>query len=309
MGNNQIQLHHIAINVTNLERSRKFYREVLQMTVGEPISLREQSAGLKYGHSIIRHGPDIVKNWVSKVRPAAYRHMYSDICHCSSAKGLINLILVQQTHPEKGYTRSVTGNTIYGFSYLLSGDVDCDDLGWDLTIADVPFQHGDCRTDGAAYSPDHDCHSVYIRDPDGRMIELTPSTSEHESEGLIIGTGHVTLYVTDMQESIRFYVQRLGLCDITPDNIPRNPFKKNITWLGVPGSNPVILLYQVMHPDGTREETGGYGLDHIALTIDIQANEVISDPPCVTNHPVGDSDIKNKYFTDPDGYVIEIIKP
>lgn len=304
MGEERIYLDHIAIFVTDLDRSRNFYRDVLHMVVTDPISLREQSASLKYGHSLIALGPQVVKNWIHKTKPAVIQHMYTDICHCSAADGKINLILVQETHPEKGYTRSVTGNTVYGFSYYLSPDVDTDDLGWDMAIADVSFEHGDTRTDGMVYSEANASHSLYIRDPDGRMIELIPAEQEEPGE-FITGPGHVVIYVRDMSASIRYYQQTLGLSDITPESIPRDPWKKTITWLGTPGKMPVILLYQVTRPDGTRAEQGGYGLDHLGFSGTRLITGNIANPTCIASHPPDRFDAKEGYLQDPDGYLIE----
>lgn len=302
MGDEIVSLDHIAIYVTNLERSIKFYREILHMSVSEPVSLREQSSGLKYGHSLITHTPKLVRDWISKNNPAAYQHMFTDICYCSAADGKINLILVQQTHPEKGYTRSVTGNTVYGFSFLLSADIDTDDLAWDLDIADVSFEHGDTRTDGTVFSPDKLEHSLFIRDPDDRMIELISSENGRNGD-FLTSHGHIVMYVSDMQKSIRYYHETLGLSDITPPHIPRDPWKKNITWLGIPGNFPVILLYQATNPDGSRVETGGYGLDHVALSGVQVETKKYGEPVCITGHQGGK--VYPGVILDPDGYYIE----
>lgn len=306
MGNTDISLDHIALYVTNLERSRVFYRDILHMSVSEPISLKEQSAGLKYGHSLITHGPSVVRNLISRTKPAAYQHMFTDICHCSAADGTINLILVQQTHPEKGYTRSVTGNTLYGFSYYLSPEVDTDDLAWDMEIADIQFVHGDTGTDGSEYSLKNPEHSLFIRDPDGRMIELIPTTGE-KATGFLKGPGYAVIYVNDIQASRKFYLA-LGLSDITPSTVSHDNWKKSIIWLGVPGGLPVILLYQVTNPDGTRIEAGGYGLDHLGLSGIRAGEKSIVEPGCVVIHPPEKTDQVGGFFRDPDGYLIEVEK-
>lgn len=302
MDQDDISLDHVALYVTNLERSRKFYQEVLHMSVSETISLRDQSTGLKYGHSLVTRSPKLLRDWVSRNNPAAYQHMFTDICSCTAADGRVNLILVQQTHPEKGYTRSVTGNTVYGIAFHLSAGIDTDDLSWDFGIADMTFDHGDCRTDGSVYTPDQPAHSLYIHDPDGRRIELIPSDTEKTGE-FLTGLSHVMLYVSDMQKSIRFYQEHLGLTDITPSHIPRDPWKKNITWLGIPGSAPVILLYQVTNPDGTRKEAGGFGLDHLALTGVPGGAHKNEEILCITGHPGGREE--SGVIRDPDGYHIE----
>jgi catechol 2,3-dioxygenase-like lactoylglutathione lyase family enzyme len=299
-------LDHIAIHVTNIQRSREFYRDILHMEVTEPVSLRDQSAGLRYGHSLFAHGPAVVRNLIQKAKPSAIQHMFTDICHCTSPDGSVHLVLVQQTHPEKGYVKSVTGNTIYGFSCHLSADVDTDDLGWDLGIADISFEHGDTGTDGTFYTPNGRKHSLYIRDPDGRMIELIPS-SKGGTGSFLTGLGYAVLYVDNIQASSAFYKKALGLGDITPQDIPRDPWKKTIVWLGTPDETPVILLYHVTHPDGTPSRSGGFGLDHIGIITDPPASGGIPDPCCVLMHE--DRECESFFIQDPDGYITECMKP
>ena len=305
MGNEKITLDHIALYVTNLERSRTFYRDILHMSVSEPVSLKEFSTGLKYGHSLITHGPSVVRSLISKANPAAYQHMFTDICHCSAANGTINLILVQQTHPEKGYTRSVTGNTLYGFSFYLSSEVDMDDLGWDMDIADISFEHGDTGTDGTEFTLKGSGHSLFVRDPDGRMIELIP-TVNRKTDGFLNGPGHAVLYVNNVQASRKFYQETCGLSDITPSAISQKNSKKSITWMGIPGGSPLILLYQVTNPDGTTPKAGGYGLDHLGLSGLHPTEGTIAEPACVTHHPPEKSNPAGGFLQDPDGYLIEI---
>ncbi len=305
MGDDHPELTHIALYVTNLQRSMDFYRKILHMNVSEPISLREQSTGLKYGHSLVTRGPTMVRNLISRANPAAYQQMFTDICHCSNTDGTVNLILVQQTHPEKGYTRSVTGNTLYGFSCYLSGDIDTDDLAWDMSIAEISFQHGDTGTDGLDYSLNSQEHSLYIKDPDGRMIELI--TSPERKGEFLTGLGYAVLYVNNIQESRKFYQEKCGLTDITPHTFVQNDWKKKYAWMGTPGGSPVIILYQNINPDGTPVKAGGFGLDHLALSTKYKGEGVVNESRCVTNHPPETTE-SSIYLQDPEGYQIEIKK-
>ncbi len=306
MGDDLIEITHIALYVTNLQRSMDFYKKILRMNVSDPISLREQSTGLKYGHSLVTRGPAMVRTLISRANPAAYQQMFTDICHCSTSDGSVNLILVQQTHPEKGYTRSVTGNTLYGFSCYLSADIDTDDLAWDMDIADVPFQHGDTGTDGLEYSVNSGEHSLYIRDPDGRMIELI-SSPERKGE-FLTGLGHAVLYVNNMKESKKFYQEKCGLTDITPKTIIQNEWKKKLIWMGTPGGSPVVILYQVVNPDGIPMKAGGYGLDHLCISARYKGDGAISEPGCVTTHPPDNQEPLGYYLQDPDGFQVEVKK-
>jgi len=301
MGDNSIALTHIALYVTNLQRSMDFYQKILHLNVSEPISLREESTGLKYGHSLITHTPPLVRNLISRANPVAYQQMFTDICYCCTPDGTVNLILVQQTHPEKGYTRSVTGNTLYGFSCYLSPDIDTDDLAWDMDIADVSFQHGDTGTDGLEYSIKSQNHSLYIRDPDGRMVELISSDGTGE---FLTGLGYAVLYVNDIQKSRTFYQEQYGLTDITSPAIASSDWKKRYVWMGIPGNKPIVVLYQAMNPDGTRIQAGGFGLDHLCLSGIHTGTETIADPNCVTMHP-GTEGKSGNFLQDPDGYLIE----
>jgi catechol 2,3-dioxygenase-like lactoylglutathione lyase family enzyme len=301
------ELDHIALYVTNIERSKVFYRDVLHMSVSETISLREQSTGLKYGHSLLTHGPSVVKNLINRANPTAIQQMFTNICYCSTSDGSVNLILVEQTHPEKGYVRSVSGNSLYGFSCYLSRDIDTDDLGWDLQIADISFEHGDSGTDGTVYTPHGDAHSIFVRDPDDRMIELI--SSEEGGEGkFLTGLGYAVFYVDNIQASSTYYQEYLGLVDITPSHIPKDPWKKTIVWLGTPGEKPVILLYKVTRPDGTSIPAGGYGVDHIALSGIIPLKSEKFEPCCVTEHPPEKNRNPGAFLRAPHDYLIEIIK-
>lgn len=306
MGDEQIVLTHISLYVTNLQRSMDFYKKILRMNVSEPISLKDQSAGLKYGHSLVTKGPLLVRNLINRANPSAYQQMFTDICHCSTADGAVNLILVQQTHPEKGYIRSVAGNTLYGFSCYLSPDIDTDDLAWDMSIADLSFQHGDTGTDGQDYSLNSSNHSLFIKDPDGRMIELI-SSPDRKGE-FITGLGYTVIYVNNIQVSRRFYQEMCGLLDITPKNLVQNEWKKKYVWMGTPDGKPVIILYQFINPDGTPMTAGGYGLDHLGLSVQYKGEGAVSEPECVTMHPLGTKISAGCYLHDPDGYLIEILK-
>jgi catechol 2,3-dioxygenase-like lactoylglutathione lyase family enzyme len=305
MGNEQIVLTHIALYVTNLQRSMDFYKKILHMNVSEPISLRDQSTGLKYGHSLVTRGPTMVRNLITRTNPVAYQQMFTDICSCSTADSSVNLILVQQTHPEKGYIRSVTGNTLYGFSCYLSPDIDTEDLSWDMEIADVPFQHGDTGTDGLEYSLNAS-HSLYIKDPDGRMIELI-SSPDRKGE-FLTSLGYAVIYVNNIQESRKFYQEKCGLTDITPKTLLQNDWKKKYVCMGTPDNSPVIILYQIINPDGNPMVAGGYGLDHMGLCVKYKGEGAISEPGCVTSHPLDTLKSAGYYLQDPDGYLIEIIK-
>ena len=138
------------------------------------------------------------------------------------------------------------------------------------------------------------------------MIELISSTEGGDGK-FLTGLGYAVLFVDNMQSSSAFYRDHLGLVDITPSSIPRDPWKKNITWLGKPGGTPVVLLYQVTNPDGTSMKAGGFGLDHIALSGVIPINGEESEPACVMCHPPEKAETPGVFIRDPDGYLIETV--
>lgn len=282
--------------MTDIGRSIRFYRDILRMDVQEPIDLKETTALLKFGHSLLSSGPKSLQKLAESACGHAYESMYTTVSFCSAGRSQNGLILVEQKNPKTNRTRSVSGNNIYGFSCYISADVDMEDLAWDLEKAGMNFVFGDTGTDGSVFSAKN-AHSIFVRDPDGRMVELIQGT---ETGSFISRLGYPVLYVTNIDESRIFYQNTFGLNVLTgPKIVCDSPGKKMIP-LG--SDEPCILLYEETKSDGEKVKSGGFGLDHIALSGEkIQKITPVKSPPCL----IMGSDKENQYILDPDGYCLE----
>ena len=142
-----IQLDHIAIHVTHLERSIKFYEDILHFRFFGPVCLGDLSkTGRLLGKAVAGQG--IFKGLIGGLSSRAIQNHYTRIALGSTHGDTYDLLLVEQRYPDTEATKSVDGNTIFGFSCSLSPSVDMEILGWDLDTAGESFRYGDPGLDG-----------------------------------------------------------------------------------------------------------------------------------------------------------------
>jgi len=304
MTNNSIQLDHIALHVTDLDRSIRFYQDILHMQVFGPINLGTLSTSGRLIGKAVSEGKGLLKGIIGSLSSRAVRNQYTDIALLSTSRSGYDLLLVQERYPETNTIKSVDGKTIFGFSGTLSPSVDTEILGWDLHQAGVSFEWGNPGLDGTIYTSDCPIHSIYVKDPDGRMIELRPGTDETIPGSFLTGLDSITLQVTYPDKSRMFYCDQFGL--VVDSDSGSKITGKRFIWLKNNSGERCILLYGQTLPDGNPVQAGGYGLDHVALT----------NCPCKGEKNVAVTDIRmdsdnltenagSSYVHDTDGYWIE----
>jgi catechol 2,3-dioxygenase-like lactoylglutathione lyase family enzyme len=304
MNNNMISLDHIALQVTSLEQSIRFYQNILQMEVFGPVNLGTLSASGRFVGKAVSGGQGLLKGIIKGISPRALHDQYTDIALLASSGSKYNILLVQKRYPETGMTKSVDGKTIFGFSCTLSPSVNAEILAWDLAQAEATFQWGDQNYDGTLFTEDNLIHSIYVQDPDGRVIELKPGTEDTFHGSCITSIDSITLHATYPEKSAQYYTKTLGF-SITSDSKTTIPGKRFI-WLTDSSGRRLILLYGLISPDGTPVQAGGYGLDHFALTGLSTKGEKHSIQTDVRMNP--ENLIENSgstYLQDSDGYWIE----
>ena len=274
------------------------------MQVSDPVNLGSLSTGGRLIAKAISNKQGLLKGIISGLSSRAVQDQYTDVAFVSSSGRGYDLLLIQQRYPETNDTKSVDGRTIFGFSCTLSPSVDTEVLAWDLHQAEATFEWGDPGFDGTVYTQDNQNHALYVQDPDGRIIELKPGLVTDASSPFIKRLDSVTLHVSSPEISSSFYSEDLGL-QIDYDSGKTIPGKRFI-WLKNSSGERLILLYVQIHPDGNPVKSGGYGLDHVALSglrlkekKDYTAINIRMDPDKISEKT------DSAYIQDPDGYWIE----
>ena len=274
------------------------------MQVSDTVNLGSLSTGGRLIAKAISNKQGLLKGIISGLSSRAVQDQYTDVAFVSSSGRGYDLLLIQQRYPETNDTKSVDGRTIFGFSCTLSPSVDTEVLAWDLHQAEATFEWGDPGFDGTVYTQDNQNHALYVQDPDGRIIELKPGLVTDASSPFIKRLDSVTLHVSSPEISSSFYSEDLGL-QIDYDSGKTIPGKRFI-WLKNSSGERLILLYVQIHPDGNPVKSGGYGLDHVALSglrlkekKDYTAINIRMDPDKISEKT------DSAYIQDPDGYWIE----
>ena len=136
-------------------------------------------------------------------------------------------------------------------------------LAWDLCHSEVQFLHGDPGLDGTVYSENCKNHSLYIQDPDRRIIELKYGFKNEIESEFIQSLDSVTIYVTSPDTSRDFYEGKIGL--FAEEGRFTDIGDKRFLWMKNDEGGRLILLYGMKKQDGEPIKTGGYGLDHIGI--------------------------------------------
>ncbi|NLV26637.1 MAG: VOC family protein [Methanomicrobiales archaeon] len=304
MSGDLILLDHIALHVTSLERSIRFYKDILQMEVFGPVNLGTLTASGQIINKAVSGRHVLLKGIINSISTRAIRDQYTDIALISPDGSGYCILLIEERTPETNQTKSIDGLTIFGFSCNLAPSVDMDILGWDLYQKEATFEWGDPESDGTLFSENVIHHSLYVRDPDGRTIELKTKDAPISAVAFSSGPDTITLHVTYPEKSRDFYTEKLDF-SVDSDSGSSIPGKRYI-WLKDKSGKKCILLLGRTTPDGNPVKTGGYGLDHFALKgtgikgeksgvcLDIRMN-----PDCLSEK-TGSS-----YLGDPDGYWVE----
>lgn len=274
------------------------------MHVTGPFNLGALSTSGRIIGKVIPGGQGALKGLIGGIAPRAIQEQYTEIAFISPDGNKNSLLLIEERYPDNNQTRSVNGNTIFGFSCSISHDIDMETLGWDLHIAEVPFHYGDPGMDGTVYSQDCISHSLYLTDPDGRVIELK-QVEETTGKGFVKSLDTITIHTTYPEKSADFY-RELGLLR-DKINLKMVP-EKEYLWITNKEGKRIILLYKLKKPDGTPAESGGYGLDHYALSgLICKTGEKHSAVDIRMEPGAPDMKTQSNYISDPDGYWIECL--
>jgi len=299
------KIDHLALYVTDLRRSMDFYERILHAHVYGPISPANLTFKGQITEKFLLNENRFISPILSYTSPRLMSDIQKKIAFIASNGVDYDILLVEKRNLKNDYVISVDGKTIYGFSYTLSSEVNMEILSWDLHNLDVSFEHGDSELDGTIYTNENKKHSLYIKDPDGRVIELKSGTEQSVNKPFIQHLDSVTLHVTSPLKSKNFYMDKFGL--VAGDEIT-DYANKHLLWLINDNSKKIILLYGITGLDGEFIKPGGHGLDHIALSgILIKGNPNYNATDILMNPEKLKIKTNSHYLNDPDGYWIESV--
>lgn len=145
----------------------------------------------------------------------------------------------------------------------------------------------------------------------------------------ISGINHTGLHVRDLERSIAFYRDLIGLellaqresrADYVADIVGYPGAVIKMAWLRHPSGGPILELLQYVEPAGTPVDTAtpNPGTAHVCFNVtDIHAAverlraagvRFKSPAPVAVTHGINKSAYAI-YFTDPDGITLEMIQP
>ncbi|MBI2566928.1 MAG: VOC family protein [Candidatus Schekmanbacteria bacterium] len=181
-------LQHIAIGVTNLDHSYRFYRDVL----GFRVKLADAAVRL----------PEVV---LSRPRPPHPVHLEARVVFAFHPQGGAGLELVQLlSTPPRMPPEAISWR-----------DLGIVELG--IEVADLPRFHRSLTAHECAgmsaisqeTGPDGVSYAVaYLRDPDGLLIQLVDR--RHAGSAGTRGIHHLGIAVADLSRARRFYAECLG---------------------------------------------------------------------------------------------------
>lgn len=116
----------------------------------------------------------------------------------------------------------------------------------------------------------------------------------------MIGRAIVTVYVADVDRSIRFYVETLGF---------KLRYRASATWAEVDGPAITLGLHQASAESAAPGEKG-------AITIGLEVEQPLEDVVAVLENrgvpfrgPIAQGAVRIAYFTDPDGTSLYVSEP
>jgi glyoxalase family protein len=169
--------------------------------------------------------------------------------------------------------------------------------------------------------------SLYLRDPDGVLVEITKPNDEgistnyvdemqHEAAGVteidsdmrLTSFDHASPVTIDSEVTVRFLAKKLGL----KNSFKRtNPDEKNVAIVDIGSDDRPDFLRYLASPKAPLGEVGTGSVHHIAMAVaDESAQQIILrrlNSSGVHNSGVIDRFwFKSLYFRDPDGNLLEI---
>jgi catechol 2,3-dioxygenase-like lactoylglutathione lyase family enzyme len=171
--------------------------------------------------------------------------------------------------------------------------------------------------------------AFYFRDPDGHYLELIyfppgkgQSKWQQPAHGLFLGIDHTAIAVSDMQRSLHFYRDELGLHEVGESNNvgPEQEhlsgvFNAHVLIAGLRGASGIgIELLCYVTPSDGRAIPSGQQPDDLAewqTPIQLEADSIraLRGTRWTALPSPSETGLEAAWIKDPDGHLLELLKP
>lgn len=291
---------HPGITIKHVERSLRFYGDTLG-----------------------------IKHTVSQVSDQPYLARVTGVPGCSLKIGFarvegddVPLEFIEYVNPPAGRAR--IGFGIPGTPHLC-WQVDNLDLVYNrLMVAGVRFCGGPHALAGGPWG---EARGVFLRDPDGLLVELIESPEHRNGSGRLVRIHHIGLTVSNLDQALDFFCRQLELKEkgryegessyVRHYANLEDDYIRGATLL-LPGMDVYVDLWEFRTPDGPPADVAKYniGSAHLCFLVDdIMADHALLSERgiCFVGPPAEVTAGVNKgaraiYFAGPDGVPLELFQ-
>ena len=268
------ELNHLVLCATDIAKTAAFYHSLLGIAMSEIEKLQHETSATQIAKYALSSLPQPVLRFLKPTIASHLKAISTQMCYLRTTGNAPLLVLMAEEDYETQMPISVSGNTVYKTSWLLSPKVDAESLAWDLSESEIWFAWADIGSDGRIYTPELS-HSLFLKDPDGRLVELIPNQNETEETPIIskftertsrllyptIYTDNLDAWGTFMNNA--FKIKEADGAFYRHDS---GDASEIMSWKSSTAQWPLLAVIRQTNPDGKRSAYGGYGLNHIGYT-------------------------------------------
>jgi len=309
-------LNHIVLCATNIAKTAAFYHTLLGIAMSEIEQLQHETPTTQLAKYALSSLPQPILGFFKPAIASHLKSVSTQLCYLRTTGDAPLLVLMAEQDYETQTPIPVSGNTVYKTSWLLSPKVDLETLAWDLSENEIWFTWADIGSDGRIYTPEQE-HSLFLKDPDGRFVELIPNHDETEETSIVSKFTERTnrlLYPTiytnnpDGWGAFMDNVFKIKEADGAVYQYDSGATTEIISWKSNQAKWPLLAVIRETTPDRKKIEYGGYGLNHIgyAGSKEEMGSGCNNAEPVITHKPLRPDKSYEYYLCQgPDGIPIE----
>jgi hypothetical protein len=266
------ELNHIVLFTSDITKTAQFYNSI-GIKISEIQQLECDTPITKIIRTVLGVLPQLALKYFKSTLTSKLKGVLTQVCYLRTTENApLFVFMAQQNYDFLEYI-PVSGHTVYKTSWLLSPDVEAEALSWDLNEMGIWFSWADTGSDGQTYSQNQS-HSLFLKDPDGRFVELIPNENKGEDQAM------ASQFVKQVSELL-YPMLYSDKCDIWSTYMNSTFGLKEasvsykyesgaqctiLSWKADDAEWPVLAVICKTDPAGNKTKYGGYGLDHLGYT-------------------------------------------